>query len=181
MVSSVGTDRFDPLRHSGGRPDRTVVSINPLRLRGHDPGTRPGHAARRRPSAARDGAPHGLRRRDHPDHVERHGPTAGHRPPDPCGPGCDPPRAPDQRSWMCLSGLRSRRTLGRRPPHQALESRRPHSPRESRAPVFLHHGEIHRPNGWAVFMEADSHPSFIPPTYTDPRQRPQRNNYHRRE
>jgi len=44
-----------------------------------------------------------------------------------------------------------------------------------------HHGEIHRPNGWAVFMEADSHPSFIPPTYIDPRQRPQRNNYHRRE
>ena len=44
-----------------------------------------------------------------------------------------------------------------------------------------HHGEIHRPDGWTVFMDTDSYPTFIPPAYIDPRQRPQRNKYHRRQ
>jgi hypothetical protein len=44
-----------------------------------------------------------------------------------------------------------------------------------------HHGEIHRPDGWTAFMDADSYPSFIPPAYIDPLQRPQRNKYHRRQ
>ena len=38
-----------------------------------------------------------------------------------------------------------------------------------------HHGEVHRPGGWAVVMAADGLPSFIPPPHIDPDQRPRRN------
>jgi hypothetical protein len=44
-----------------------------------------------------------------------------------------------------------------------------------------HHGEIHKPGGWTVFVETDGYPTFVAPTYLDPLQRPRRSNYHRRE
>ena len=46
---------------------------------------------------------------------------------------------------------------------------------------WYHHGEIHKPGGWTVFMAPDGLPTFIPPAHIDPLQRPQRNRYHRRE
>jgi hypothetical protein len=46
---------------------------------------------------------------------------------------------------------------------------------------WFHHGEIHRPNGWTVFMAPDGLPTFIPPKHVDPLQRPRRNRYHRRQ
>ena len=45
----------------------------------------------------------------------------------------------------------------------------------------LHHGEVHRSDGWTVTMEADGLPSFIPPRHIDPEQRPRRNHHHRRK
>jgi hypothetical protein len=44
----------------------------------------------------------------------------------------------------------------------------------------FHHGEVHRPGGWTVYMAPDGLPTFIPPRHIDPLQRPQRNKYHRR-
>jgi hypothetical protein len=43
-----------------------------------------------------------------------------------------------------------------------------------------HHTTIHRPNGWAVHMDPDGLPSFVPPPHLDPARTPQRNRYHRR-
>jgi hypothetical protein len=44
-----------------------------------------------------------------------------------------------------------------------------------------HHGEVHKPDGWTVFLAADGLPAFVPPTYVDPLQRPRRNRYHPRQ
>jgi hypothetical protein len=44
-----------------------------------------------------------------------------------------------------------------------------------------HHGEIHRPDGWTVFMATDGIPSFVPPSYVDPERKPRRDRFHRRE
>jgi hypothetical protein len=44
----------------------------------------------------------------------------------------------------------------------------------------FHHAEVHKPAGWTVFMDTDGIPTFIPPAYVDPLQRPLRNKYHRR-
>lgn len=46
----------------------------------------------------------------------------------------------------------------------------------------FHHRLIHRSNGWAVFISSrDGLPTFIPPPWVDPQQRPRRNQFHRRE
>jgi len=45
----------------------------------------------------------------------------------------------------------------------------------------LHHAEVHKSDGWTVFMDTDARPTFIPPTHVDPLQRPRRNKYHRRQ
>jgi len=42
-----------------------------------------------------------------------------------------------------------------------------------------HHHMIHDGH-WQIQMDSDGLPEFIPPPWTDPRQRPRRNNYHRR-
>jgi hypothetical protein len=44
-----------------------------------------------------------------------------------------------------------------------------------------HHSELHKRDGWTVYIAADGLPTFIPPTHVDPQQRPRRNRYHRRE
>jgi len=44
-----------------------------------------------------------------------------------------------------------------------------------------HHGELHEPNSWTVFIDTDGLPTYIPPTHVDPLQRPRRNEYHRRQ
>jgi hypothetical protein len=44
----------------------------------------------------------------------------------------------------------------------------------------FHHRAIHQPGGWTVFIDTDGRPTFIPPTWVDPLQRPRRNRYHRR-
>jgi hypothetical protein len=44
-----------------------------------------------------------------------------------------------------------------------------------------HHGELHKPDSWTVFIDTDGLPTFIPPTHIDPLQRPQRNRYHPRQ
>jgi hypothetical protein len=44
-----------------------------------------------------------------------------------------------------------------------------------------HHGELHKPDSWTVFLDTDGLPTFIPPACVDPLQRPQRNKYHRRQ
>jgi hypothetical protein len=43
----------------------------------------------------------------------------------------------------------------------------------------FHHHELHKPDGWTVFI--DGRPTYIPPTRIDPLQRPRRNRYHRRQ
>jgi hypothetical protein len=45
----------------------------------------------------------------------------------------------------------------------------------------FHHDELHRPDGWTVFIARDGRPTFIPPAHIDPLQRPRRNDYHRRQ
>jgi hypothetical protein len=46
----------------------------------------------------------------------------------------------------------------------------------------FHHRMIHEPRGWTVFIARDDGlPTFVPPPWVDPRQRPRRNQYHRRE
>jgi hypothetical protein len=45
----------------------------------------------------------------------------------------------------------------------------------------FHHRAIHQPGGWTVFIAPDGLPTFIPPPWVDPDQKPQRNRYHRRE
>jgi hypothetical protein len=45
----------------------------------------------------------------------------------------------------------------------------------------FHHGELHKPDNWTVFLDVDGLPTFIPPKHVDPLQRPQRNKYHRRQ
>jgi hypothetical protein len=45
----------------------------------------------------------------------------------------------------------------------------------------FHHGEVHKPDGWTVFMAPDGLPTFLPPKHIDPLRRPQRNQYHRRQ
>jgi len=45
----------------------------------------------------------------------------------------------------------------------------------------FHHGELHKPTSWTVFIAPDGRPTFIPPMRIDPSQRPQRNKYHRRQ
>jgi hypothetical protein len=45
----------------------------------------------------------------------------------------------------------------------------------------FHHDELHKPDGWTVFIAPDGRPTFVPPMRIDPQQRPQRNRYHRRE
>jgi len=45
----------------------------------------------------------------------------------------------------------------------------------------FHHRLIHQPAGWTVYIDpADGLPTFIPPPWVDPQQRPRRNRYHRR-
>jgi hypothetical protein len=45
-----------------------------------------------------------------------------------------------------------------------------------------HHRLIHQPHGWTMHIApADGLPTFIPPPWVDPHQRPRRNQYHRRE
>jgi hypothetical protein len=46
---------------------------------------------------------------------------------------------------------------------------------------LFHHRAIHQPRGWTVFIAPDGLPTFIPPPWIDPQQKPQRNSYHRRE
>ncbi len=41
-----------------------------------------------------------------------------------------------------------------------------------------HHHLVHQPGGWRIIRQDDVF-QFIPPAYVDPRQRPQRNIYHR--
>jgi hypothetical protein len=45
----------------------------------------------------------------------------------------------------------------------------------------FHHGKVHAPDDWTVFIAPDGLPTFIPPKHVDPLQRPQRNKYHRRQ
>jgi hypothetical protein len=45
----------------------------------------------------------------------------------------------------------------------------------------FHHGEIHEPDNWTVFIAPDGLPTFIPPRHVDPEQKPVRNKYHRRQ
>jgi len=46
----------------------------------------------------------------------------------------------------------------------------------------FHHRLIHQPAGWTVYIDpADGLPTFIPPPWVDPQQRPRRNRYHRRQ
>jgi len=46
----------------------------------------------------------------------------------------------------------------------------------------FHHRLIHQPAGWTVYVDpADGLPTFIPPPWVDPQQRPRRNRYHRRQ
>jgi hypothetical protein len=45
----------------------------------------------------------------------------------------------------------------------------------------FHHRAIHQPAGWTVFIAGDGLPTFTPPPWVDPEQKPQRNRYHRRE
>jgi hypothetical protein len=44
-----------------------------------------------------------------------------------------------------------------------------------------HHAEIHKADGWKVFIAPDGFPIFIPPPHVDPDQEPRRNRYHRRQ
>jgi hypothetical protein len=44
-----------------------------------------------------------------------------------------------------------------------------------------HHGELHKPDSWTVFIAPDGLPTFIPPTHVDPLQRRRRNKFHRRQ
>lgn len=43
-----------------------------------------------------------------------------------------------------------------------------------------HHRELHKPDGWAVYIAPDGLPTFSPPPHVDPGRRPQRNRFHRR-
>jgi hypothetical protein len=44
-----------------------------------------------------------------------------------------------------------------------------------------HHTEIHKPDGWAVYMAPDGFPTYIPPRHIDPGQETRRNTYHLRQ
>jgi hypothetical protein len=44
----------------------------------------------------------------------------------------------------------------------------------------FHHAELHKKDGWVVYIATDGLPTFIPPPHVDPQQRPRRNRYHRR-
>ena len=55
-------------------------------------------------------------------------------------------------------------------------------PASTTGPVCsYHHDELHKPDNWTVFLDADGLPTFIPPTHIDPEQKPRRNKYHRRQ
>jgi hypothetical protein len=43
-----------------------------------------------------------------------------------------------------------------------------------------HHAQIHKADGWKVFIAPDGFPTFIPPPHVDPEQRPRRSRYHPR-
>jgi hypothetical protein len=44
-----------------------------------------------------------------------------------------------------------------------------------------HHHRIVHKGEWTIRMGTDDRPEFIPPAYIDPRRKPQRNPYHRRQ